>query len=487
MHSNVSTSTGYVGYSPSQETVIVAHQGTDPSDLEADLTDLDIVMGSLDSTLFPGVDSSVEVHEGFRDEQAKTATTILSAVQDVIAAHSATQVTVVGHSLGSNATAKGAALALLDGVYLPLHISGVAFQTIGYEGDIWHSSSYASFLGKNADIWESKFTAQLGTLPPGRGYLPKDTVPTSHLKELHAAPYRINSDRTEYWMESQEQRIHSRHIAKVAAKENPLTAGYTGRNHTEDLVSDTDEMVHPLVSFQRSRDYGARTIRHPHAQFPTRRPIPAPVDEEPYRFQTSQTSHKKYARELRAEKDEIIPSRRALTRPNEDWPHNANIAAPRQNVHQQPSRHAAQRPVNERIIHQGCRLSMWGRQLHQPGTTDCDDDEETILYPRMKAAPPPHPKPRKAVVHQGAHDRFAHERRLLSPPERRRELKPFINEVGDLVTIPQAQLENSSEDFIQITAEQDSFDNFPVCEMSIAMGLHVPNPVPRRVVYPNSR
>ncbi|KAG6909782.1 hypothetical protein DXG01_015275 [Tephrocybe rancida] len=92
---------------------------------QADLTDADIVLSSLDSALFPGVSSSVEVHQGFARQQAKTATKILSAVKTVISTHGATHVTIVGHSLG-------AALALLDGVYLPLHISGVTFTTIGY-------------------------------------------------------------------------------------------------------------------------------------------------------------------------------------------------------------------------------------------------------------------------------------------------------------------------------------------------------------------
>ena len=55
----------------------------------------------------------------------RTATAILSAVQSTISARKATKVTVVGHSLG-------AALALLDGVYLPLHISGVSFRVVGY-------------------------------------------------------------------------------------------------------------------------------------------------------------------------------------------------------------------------------------------------------------------------------------------------------------------------------------------------------------------
>lgn len=35
----------------------------------SDLTDLDIAMENLDSTLFPGVSSSVQVHSGFANEQ----------------------------------------------------------------------------------------------------------------------------------------------------------------------------------------------------------------------------------------------------------------------------------------------------------------------------------------------------------------------------------------------------------------------------------
>lgn len=110
---------------------------------EALATDANVILESLNPSLFPGVPSSVEAHSGFAGEQAKsvpfcisthdsaegnrnrTATQILSAVQTAIAQHSATRVTIVGHSLG-------AAIALLDGIYLPLHISGVTFRTIGY-------------------------------------------------------------------------------------------------------------------------------------------------------------------------------------------------------------------------------------------------------------------------------------------------------------------------------------------------------------------
>lgn len=37
----------------------------------ADLTDLDIPLTNLDSTLFPGLSSSIKVHSGFAAEHAK--------------------------------------------------------------------------------------------------------------------------------------------------------------------------------------------------------------------------------------------------------------------------------------------------------------------------------------------------------------------------------------------------------------------------------
>ncbi|KAI9458354.1 lipase [Lactarius psammicola] len=116
----------YVGFSPSQNTVIVAHQGTDTSQFFADLTDANFSLKPLDPSLFPGVPSSVEAHNGFASEQASTAPAILSAVQQTLSAHGGASVTVVGHSLG-------AALSLLDGVYLRIHLStGVNVRVIGY-------------------------------------------------------------------------------------------------------------------------------------------------------------------------------------------------------------------------------------------------------------------------------------------------------------------------------------------------------------------
>ena len=89
----------------------------------------------------------MQAHSGFSSQQARyatfhhfprtlitittknlrrTASSILSAVQQTLSAHgSASSVTVVGHSLG-------AALALLDGLYLSLNLPNAEVRVIGY-------------------------------------------------------------------------------------------------------------------------------------------------------------------------------------------------------------------------------------------------------------------------------------------------------------------------------------------------------------------
>ncbi|KAF7299622.1 Lipase-3 domain-containing protein [Mycena chlorophos] len=117
----------FVGYYPETNSVIISHEGTDPVELMSDLTDLNVLKGSLNSTLFPGAPSNIEVHTGFRDEHAITADAIREATQSLIATKNATQVTVVGHSLGG-------ALAELDALSLRLILPktvGVNAYTFG--------------------------------------------------------------------------------------------------------------------------------------------------------------------------------------------------------------------------------------------------------------------------------------------------------------------------------------------------------------------
>ncbi|KAF5352567.1 hypothetical protein D9756_006170 [Leucocoprinus leucothites] len=156
----------YVGYSPSQETVVVAHQGTDTSHIEAIATDANAFLESLDPSLFPGVPSSVEAHSGFANEQAKTATQVLSAVQTAISQHGATKVTLVGHSLGG-------AISLLDGIYLPLHISGVTFRAVVYGCPRVGNQDFANYVDSHIDFTHITNKKDPVPIVPGRflGYV----------------------------------------------------------------------------------------------------------------------------------------------------------------------------------------------------------------------------------------------------------------------------------------------------------------------------
>lgn len=116
----------FVGYYPALKSVLVVHQGTDPSQFEALVNDADVELNPLDTTLFPGVSSDVEVHSGFSGIHAATASTVLSAVQKTLEAHKASRVATVGHSLG-------AALAILDALFLRIHLPATtSVKFVGY-------------------------------------------------------------------------------------------------------------------------------------------------------------------------------------------------------------------------------------------------------------------------------------------------------------------------------------------------------------------
>jgi predicted lipase len=105
----------FVGFDPNSDSVVVGHQGTDPSKVKSLLVDADFVLQPMDSKIFPGLPSGIETHGGFQEAHARSASQILQAVQSELAARNTNNVLVVGHSLGG-------ALALLDCVFLKLKL-----------------------------------------------------------------------------------------------------------------------------------------------------------------------------------------------------------------------------------------------------------------------------------------------------------------------------------------------------------------------------
>ncbi|KIK66575.1 hypothetical protein GYMLUDRAFT_906741 [Collybiopsis luxurians FD-317 M1] len=105
----------FVGYWPAQESIVVVHEGTDPTQFLAVLTDVIILKTTLDPDLFPGVSTGIQVHAGFARAHSLTASGILAEVQRLMEERNTRNVITVGHSLGG-------ALAELDSVFLGLNL-----------------------------------------------------------------------------------------------------------------------------------------------------------------------------------------------------------------------------------------------------------------------------------------------------------------------------------------------------------------------------
>jgi predicted lipase len=121
------------------------------------LTDADIILGELDSTLFPGVPSSVRVHEGFRDEHVKTATLVLAEVNKLLMRTGSNSVTCVciselhflsaHHSLLQVGHSLGGALAQLDSLFFSLNLNpSVSIKAVTFGIPRVGNPDYAAFF-----------------------------------------------------------------------------------------------------------------------------------------------------------------------------------------------------------------------------------------------------------------------------------------------------------------------------------------------------
>ncbi|TFK48454.1 lipase [Heliocybe sulcata] len=154
----------YVGYDATLNTVIVSHQGTGADKVIPIIEDVDIITENLDSSLFPGVPSSIRVHQGFADAQARSATDVLSAVQTALSQFNASTVTTTGHSLG-------AAIALLDFVYLkPQLPTRTTVRMIGYGLPRVGNQEFADYVDAQANGGITHITNKKDPVPilPGR-------------------------------------------------------------------------------------------------------------------------------------------------------------------------------------------------------------------------------------------------------------------------------------------------------------------------------
>ncbi|KAI9430503.1 Alpha/Beta hydrolase protein [Lactarius psammicola] len=114
----------FVGHDSQTQSIVVAHQGTDPTKLHSILNVVRLFQEGLNTTLFPNAGGDVKAHKGSACTQGRTADTILSTVKSGLQNTTSRNVLVTGHSLG-------AAIAILDALMLRQHLDpSVSINTI---------------------------------------------------------------------------------------------------------------------------------------------------------------------------------------------------------------------------------------------------------------------------------------------------------------------------------------------------------------------
>ncbi|KAM5543896.1 hypothetical protein V8D89_002513 [Ganoderma adspersum] len=174
----------FSGYDSTLNEVIVSLQGTDSSQLGPILIDIDVVLAPLNSTLFPGIDPSVLVHRGFAGTQSRSAPGVIAAVEQALSQYPTKNVTVVGHSLG-------AAIALLDAVYLPLHLpSDVTVRYVGYASPRVGNQAFADYVDAQ-DFSVTRINNKQDPVP---------VIPTREFFEYHHASGEVHIRNDDVWV-----------------------------------------------------------------------------------------------------------------------------------------------------------------------------------------------------------------------------------------------------------------------------------------------
>ncbi|KAF8159299.1 lipase [Crassisporium funariophilum] len=153
----------YVGYDTTLKSIIVGYQGTDADKFLPLLTNADFFLDELDSTLFPGVSSSIQTHNGFGEAHKRSAPSVLAAVKKGLTLYSTTQVTLVGHSLGG-------AIAIISSAHLSLHLpAGTKLRTVTYGSPRVGNAAFANFVNARSEMNRVNNKKDLIPIMPGRG------------------------------------------------------------------------------------------------------------------------------------------------------------------------------------------------------------------------------------------------------------------------------------------------------------------------------
>ncbi|KIM90144.1 hypothetical protein PILCRDRAFT_811875 [Piloderma croceum F 1598] len=153
----------FIAHDPSTQSVVVAHQGTDSSNILSIANDAEFGLTDFNTTLFPSAPSSVQVHDGFQKTFERTSDSVLSGVQNALKSTGVNKVLVTGHSLG-------AAIATMDALMFKQNLpSSVELNTVVFGLPRGGNQVYANFIDSalgNSFTFVTNQNDPVPTVPP---------------------------------------------------------------------------------------------------------------------------------------------------------------------------------------------------------------------------------------------------------------------------------------------------------------------------------
>jgi len=148
----------YVAHDASDNSIAVAHQGTDSQSILSILNDVKFGLVDLNVTRFPDTaGKGIKVHSGFQQTFERTADGLLAGVLKGLSDTGAKKVTVAGHSLG-------AALATMTGAFIKKSVDpSVEVSVTGFGLPRGGNQAWADFL--DSDVGVQYMTNQNDPVP----------------------------------------------------------------------------------------------------------------------------------------------------------------------------------------------------------------------------------------------------------------------------------------------------------------------------------